>query len=126
MNPETAKRFEAECVPRIVAALQHYFGETTRASVTSYDGPNRPTTIMLRAAPQGHQRPYSYPLELHFTWDPCEIETLMRPDGGARFAHYLEALPRKLRAWESARGIDARSRTQAAPSILLGSLDFEG
>lgn len=126
MNPEIAKRFEAECVPRIVAALQDYFGETARASVTPYDGPDRPTTITLRATPHGHSRPYPYSVEVHFTWDPCEIETLMRPDGGARFTHYLDALPRKLRAWESARGIDARSCTQAAPSILLGSLDFEG
>jgi hypothetical protein len=49
----------------------------------------------------------------------------MGEGGEARFASYLNAIPRKLDAWHNAREVDFRSHTQAEPEILIGGLDFE-
>ena len=50
----------------------------------------------------------------------------MQSGGQQRFKQYLDALPRKLRAWQVARGFDLPSRSQAEPLVLLGNLDLEG
>jgi hypothetical protein len=49
----------------------------------------------------------------------------MGEQGQTRFAHYLAALPRKLKAWTAARELDFLSHTQGEPVALIGGLDFE-
>jgi hypothetical protein len=68
---------------------------------------------------------YVHPLNVSLTWDSDAINGLMQPDGEARFARYLTAIPRKMQNWEGGRPIDFGSRAQAEPSILIGGLDFE-
>jgi len=93
--------------------------------VLPYLGHGHPTRIRIHAEPLGALRRYPNPLNLHLTWDSDEIERLMQPGGEARFAAYLQAVPRKLDAWHNAREIDFRSHTQAQAEILIGGLDFE-
>ncbi|PMS36596.1 hypothetical protein B0G57_10336 [Trinickia symbiotica] len=126
MDADLARRFDIEFAPRIAQTLAQIFEGKARAEVVPCGDAEHPTAIVLRSAPHEHIRGYQHPLNIRFTWDPDEIKTLVGPHGRARFAHYLEALPRKLSAWEAARDIDFASRSQAEPAILLGNLDFEG
>jgi len=126
MDPTVARRFETEFVPRIAHALAGFFDDNSRVEVVPYGGVTRTTTVVVRAPAREQLHAYRHPLNLRFTWDPDEIARLLRPGGGERFERYLAALPRKLAAWERARGIDSRSRSQSEPDILLGNLDFEG
>ncbi len=126
MNPAIAHRFETEFAPRIAQVLSGFLDGRARAEVVPFGDPDHPYAITLRALARNHRRGYAYPLDLRFTWDPDEIESLFGAHGAERFERYLEALPRKLAAWQTARGIDFASCSQDEPSILLGNLDLEG
>ncbi len=126
MDADLARRFDLEFAPRIAQALARLFEGRARVEVVPCADAEHPTAVVVRSSPHEHVRGYAYPLNIRFTWDPDEIRTLFGPHGASRFAHYLEALPRKLSAWEAARDIDFASRSQAVPSVLLGNLDFEG
>jgi len=125
MNPETVARFDTEFAPRIAEKIVGVFATDVHADVLPYGGHGHPSCVRLWAEPIEALRRYPHPLNLHLTWDSDEIERLMGDDGVARFASYLNALPRKLDAWHNAREIDFRSHTQADPEILIGGLDFE-
>lgn len=126
MNPTTAHRFDEEFAPRIAQALKAVVGPKAEVQLERYGGPGRPTTLTI-SAPNGERtRGMRHPLNLHMTWDECEIASLMEQNGPQRFVHYLEALPRKLRAWQLAREFDLGTHSQAEPLVLLGNLDLEG
>jgi hypothetical protein len=126
MNPTTAQRFDAEFAPRIAQAIRSVIGPKVDVQLQAYGGPDRPTTLKISGAMSARARSERYPLNLHMTWDECEIASLMEQNGPERFAHYLEALPRKLHAWQLARDFDLATRSQAEPFVLLGNLDMEG
>lgn len=126
MNPTIAHRFDAEFAPRIAQAIRDVVGPKAKVQLTPYDGPSRPTTLKITAPISERVRGIRHPLNLHMTWDECEIASLMEPNGPRRFAHYLDALPRKLGAWQMARNFDLTTRSQADPLVLLGNLDLEG
>jgi hypothetical protein len=125
MNPHSIARFDHEFAPRIAATIAGLFDSGIHAEVLPYQGHGHPTRVRVWAVPIEALRHYAHPLNLHLTWDSDEIERLMGEGGEARFARYLEALPRKLNAWHSARAIDIRSHTQDDSEVLLGGLDFE-
>jgi Domain of unknown function (DUF5594) len=124
MDPAVAHRFDTEFAPRIAHALADFFGARAQVDVIPHASADRPTAITVRAPAREYLPGYLHPLDIRITWDPDEIERLMGPHGAERFANYLGALPRKLAAWEAARDVDFRSRSQADPSVLLGNLDF--
>jgi hypothetical protein len=126
MNPTTAHRFDAEFAPRIAQAVRSVIGPKIDVQLEAYGGPAHPTTLKISGPISARADNDRYALNLHMTWDECEIATLMEPNGPQRFAHYLEALPRKLRAWQLARDFDFSTRSQAEPFVLLGNLDLEG
>lgn len=126
MNPTTAHRFDAEFAPRIAQAVKDVVGPKADVRLEPYGGPGRPTTLIVSAPVGERVRGARHPLNVHMTWDECEIASLMEVHGSQRFAHYLEALPRKLAAWQAARDFDLASRSQTEPFILLGNLDLEG
>ncbi|PMS18844.1 hypothetical protein C0Z18_16085 [Trinickia dabaoshanensis] len=126
MNPTTAHLFDTEYAPRIAQAIRDVIGPNARIGLEPYGGPGRPTTLTITAQIAERVRGARHPLNLHMTWDECEIESLTERNGRQRFEHYLEALPRKLAAWQAARDFDLASRSQAEPFILLGNLDLEG
>ncbi|AOK53493.1 hypothetical protein DF107_09195 [Burkholderia stagnalis] len=126
MQPETARRFDTEFAPRIARAIAAFFADHVQTEVVPYAGHGHPTQVRIHSAPHEHVSGFAHPLNLELTWDTDEIEQLMAPHGMQRFEHYLEALPRKLAAWQGARDIDLASRTQADPLVRLGGLDFEG
>jgi hypothetical protein len=125
MNPETVARFDHEFAPRIAATIAALFDTGVHAEVLPYHGHGHPTSVRVWAEPIEVVRHYPHKLNLHLTWDSDEIERLMGEGGEARFASYLNAIPRKLDAWHNAREVDFRSHTQAEPEILIGGLDFE-
>jgi hypothetical protein len=125
MNPDTVARFDHEFAPRIAATIAGLFDPGIHTEVLPWQGHGHPTRVRVWAVPIEALRHYPYPLNLHLTWDSDEIERLMGEGGEARFARYLEALPRKFDAWHSAREVDFRSHTQAEIEMLLGGLDFE-
>jgi hypothetical protein len=126
MNPTTAHQFDAEFAPRIAQAIRDFIGPQADIHLEPYGGPNRPTTLKITAPIAERVRGVRQPLNLRMTWDECEIASLMEENGPRRFAHYLEALPRKLRAWQAARDFDLATRSQTEPLVLLGNLDLEG
>ncbi|RDU96538.1 DUF5594 family protein [Trinickia dinghuensis] len=126
MNPTTAHLFDAEFAPRIAKAIRDVIGPQARIQLDAYGGPSQPTTLKITAPIADRVRGARHPLNLHMTWDECEIASLMESSGPQRFAHYLEALPRKLGAWQAARDFDLATRSQAEPLVLLGNLDLEG
>jgi len=126
MNPTTAHQFDAEFAPRIAQAIRDVIGPRAHIHLEPYGGAGQPTTLKITAPLAERVRGTRHPLNLHMTWDECEIASLMAHNGPQRFAHYLEALPRKLRAWQAARDFDLSTRSQAEPLILLGNLDLEG
>ncbi|WP_322103391.1 DUF5594 family protein [Paraburkholderia sp. J41] len=127
MSIDAIHRFEESFAPRIAAALARQFDDAVRVEVVPCEGRGHPTRVLIRAEPyHGSRHHGSYALNVALTWDVDEIERLLEPDGEARFAHYLDSLERKIKAWESARPIDFASLTQAEPEVLLGGLDFEG
>jgi len=126
MSSEAAHRFEVEFAPRIAAALADRFGPSVRVVVVPREGPGHPTRVRILGDASEHRHPYRFPLDVSLTWDVDEIARLIEPGGEARFEHYLEALVRKLAAWETARPLDFATRTQGEPVVLLGGLDFEG
>ncbi len=126
MDPDIAHRFDAEFAPRIAERIAALLGAHVAVTVRPYGGHGRPTHIDIVSTSPEHVRGHAHALNLTMTWDTEEIDRLVEPDGDARFARYLEALPRKLPGWEGARGIDFGSRTQTEPFVLLGGLDFEG
>ena len=126
MNPTIAHRFDAEFAPRIAQAIRDVIGPHATIRLEPYGGPDRPTTLKINAPIAERVRGARQPLNVHMTWDECEIASLAETGGQHRFAHYLEALPRKLRAWQAARAFDLVTRSQAEPLILLGNLDLEG
>ncbi|CAG9209397.1 DUF5594 family protein [Burkholderia gladioli] len=129
MNPDIAHRFDAEFAPRIAERITALLGPHVAATVRPYGGHGHPTHVDIVNTSHEHLHGlhgYTFPLNLTMTWDTDEIEQLVGDDDGTRFAHYLDALSRKLANWEDARGIDFGSRTQSEPLILLGGLDFEG
>lgn len=126
MSPTTAYRFDAEFAPRIAQALKDVIGPMADVRIEPYGGPDRPTTLTISAPITERARGARHPLNVHMTWDECEIASLMEPDGLRRFLHYLEALPRKLSAWQVARDFDLGTRAQSEPLVLLGNLDLEG
>lgn len=126
MNPTTAHQFDAEFAPRIAQAIRDVIGPHAKILHEPYGGPERPTTLKITAPLAKRIGGGRHPLNLHMTWDECEIASLMERNGQQRFTHYLEALPRKLRAWQAARDFDLSTRSQAEPLVLLGNLDLEG
>ncbi|WP_206953381.1 DUF5594 family protein [Trinickia acidisoli] len=126
MNPTIAHRFDAEFAPRIAQAIRDVLGPQANVRLDPYGGPGRPTTLRVSAPITERMRGARHPLNLHMTWDEYEIASLMEHGGPQRFAHYLEALPRKLGAWQAARNFDLSTRSQAEPFVLLGNLDLEG
>ncbi|CAB3683718.1 DUF5594 family protein [Trinickia soli] len=126
MNPITAHRFDEEFAPHIAQAVKAVVGPNADVQLQPYGGPGRPTTLKITAPSSERVRGTRHPLNLHLTWDECEIASLMAQHGPQRFAHYLDALPRKLRAWQLARDFDLGTRSQAEPVVLLGNLDLEG
>lgn len=126
MNPTIAHRFDAEFAPRIAQAIRDVIGPQATIRLEPYGGPDRPTTLKIHAPIAERVRGARHPLNLHMTWDECEIASLTETGGHHRFAHYLEALPRKLCAWQAARDFDLSTRSQTEPFILLGNLDLEG
>ncbi|CAE6830031.1 DUF5594 family protein [Paraburkholderia nemoris] len=125
MRPESATRFDDQFAPRIAEAIAACFATTVHTEVLPYGGHGHPTRVRIHATPIEDLRHYAHPLNLYLTWDSDEIERLMGPEGPARFAGYLAALPRKLEAWRHVRELDFISHTQAEPTVLLGGLDFE-
>lgn len=126
MNPTTAHRFDTEFAPRIAEALRAIIGPTAEVRLDAYGGADHPTTLTIAAPISERVRGTRHPLKLHMTWDESEIASLMESNGSRRFDHYLEALPRKLLAWQAARDFDLATRSQAQPLVLLGNLDLEG
>lgn len=126
MNPTTAHQFDAEFAPRIAQAIRDVIGPQANIELEPYGGPERPTMLKITAPIAERVRGVRQPLNLRMTWDECEIASLMEENGLQRFAHYLEALPRKLRAWQAARDFDLATRSQSEPLVLLGNLDLEG
>ncbi|WP_028226642.1 DUF5594 family protein [Paraburkholderia ferrariae] len=126
MSTEAIHRFEEAFVPQIAAALGSRFGPAVRVEIVPCEGRGHPTRVRLTGEASANRHPYAYPLNVSLTWDIEEIERLMEPGGDVRFAHYLEALVRKMASWETARPIDFTSRTQGEPEVLIGGLDFEG
>ncbi len=126
MNPTTAHRFDAEFAPRIAQAISSIIGPTADVRIEPYGGPGQPTTVKISAPAAERVRGRRHPLNVRMTWDECEIASLMERNGPRRFGHYLEALPRKLAAWQAARDFDLATRSQADPVVLLGNLDLEG
>ncbi|MCC8394300.1 DUF5594 family protein [Paraburkholderia sp. MMS20-SJTR3] len=125
MRPESAIRFDQQFAPRIAEAIAACFAKTVHTDVLPHGGHGEPTRLRIHAAPLGDVGHYPYPLNLYLTWDSDEIERLMNESGGARFARYLAALPRKLTAWTQARELDFLTHTQGDPIMLIGGLDFE-
>ncbi|CAM2191777.1 DUF5594 domain-containing protein [Paraburkholderia kururiensis] len=125
MDNEAADRFERAFVPRIVERLGHLVGDAVTIEVIPREGRGHPTRVRLTGHPGEHRHVYAHPLDLSLTWDSDEILRLMEPDGEARFDCYLDAIPRKMHAWEAAREVDLSSRSQGEPHILIGGLDFE-
>ncbi|VBI76981.1 DUF5594 family protein [Burkholderia pseudomallei] len=125
MSPDTARRFDTEFAPRIARAIADLLNHRAHTDVVGYGGHGHPTQVRIVAPHAEHVHGYAHPLNLALTWDTDEIERLTEADGAARFERYLAALPRKLAAWENARGVDFGSRTQADALVLLGGLDFE-
>lgn len=126
MSTEAAHRFEEEFAPRIAAALASQFGPTAHVEVVPRAGHGHPTRVHIVGHASEYRHPYGFPLNVSLTWDVDEIASLFEPGGEKRFEHYLDALPRKLASWETARPVDFASRTQGEPEVLLGGLDFEG
>lgn len=125
MRPENAARFDEQFAPRIAAAIAACFAATVHTEVLPYGGHGQPTRVRIHATPLDNPGHYPHPLNLYLTWDSDEIERLMGPQGEARFAGYLAALPRKLAAWNHARELDFVTHTHAEPVALIGGLDFE-
>lgn len=126
MNPTTAHQFDAEFAPRIAKAIRDVVGPHADIRLEPYGGPDHPTTLKITAPIVERVRGERHPLNLHMTWDECEITSLMEPGGPRRLEHYIDALPRKLAAWQAARNFDLSTRSQAEPFVLLGNLDLEG
>jgi hypothetical protein len=125
MRPESAARFDEQFAPRIAEAIAACFPTTVHTEVLPYGGHGHPTRVRIYATPLENLGHYAHPLNLYLTWDSDEIERLMGEQGQARFANYLAALPRKLKAWTHARELDFLTHTQGEPVALLGGLDFE-
>ncbi|MGN6650096.1 DUF5594 family protein [Trinickia sp.] len=126
MNPTTAHQFDVEFAPRIAQAIRDVVGPQADIRLEPYGGPGRPTTLKITAPLAERVRGERHPLNLHMTWDECEIASLTEPGGLRRLKHYIEALPHKLAAWQAARDFDLSTRSQAEPFVLLGNLDLEG
>lgn len=126
MNPTTAHQFDVEFAPRIAQAIRDVVGPQAEIRLIPYGGTGHPTTLEIIAPLAERVRGERHPLNLHMTWDECEIASLMEPGGPRRLQHYIEALPRKLAAWQAARNFDLSTRSQAEPFVLLGNLDLEG
>ncbi len=125
MNPTTARRFDTEFAPRIARTIADLLGPSVQVDVIPYGGIDQPTTVSVAAPETPRHRAYPHPLNLRLTWDADEIARLLAPHGGTRFSRYLNALPRKLTAWQDARSIDLATCSQADARVLLGNLDFE-
>lgn len=126
MNLTTAHRFDAQFAPRIAQAIRDIVGHLATVELLPYGGADHPTTLTITAPISERARDRRHPLNVRMTWDECEIASLMDENGPQRFVHYLEALPRKLRAWQMARDFDLVTRSQTEPVVLLGNLDLEG
>jgi hypothetical protein len=128
MNQETARQFDREFAPRIASAIAALFGEHVRVEMMPYEGAGHPTRVKITGDRlpnlHGHED-YTHPLNVSLTWDSDAIRGLLQPDGEARFARYLAAIPLKLQNWQGGRAVDFGSRSQAEPAILIGGLDFE-
>ena len=125
MRPESAARFDEQFAPRIAEAISACFATTVHTEVLPYGGHGHPTRVRIHAVPLAALGHYAHPLNLYLTWDSDEIERLVNEQGQTRFANYLAALPRKLKAWTVARELDFLTHTQGEPVALLGGLDFE-
>jgi len=127
MTHKIMSRFEAEFIPRIVQRIAALFGQDgLRVASVPADGCGQPCRVRIigdSVTPIGR---FPYPLNLYLTWDLEEIEYLFEPGGEEKFASYLAALPRKLSAWQSARDLDFRGRSQNQSEVLIGGLDFIG
>jgi hypothetical protein len=125
VDREKAHRFDTEFAPRIVERIAALLDSDVSIEVIAHEGARLPTRVRMFAARTGHARAHAHPLDLSLTWDDGEIERLFSAGGEARFVRYLDALPRKLTAWQGARDIDLPTRSQADSTVLVGGLDFE-
>ena len=119
-------RFEAEIVPRIVQRLAELFGQGLRVEMVPAGRRGHSTRVRISSGSVTPVGRFPYPLNLHMTWDLEEIEYLFEPGGQDKFAGYLDSLPHKLAAWQAAREIDFRGRSQGQAEVLIGGLDFIG
>ncbi len=117
-------RFEAECLPRIVATIGQH-DRRVQLHTLPAEAPGWPPRLRVTGDGPPDLRRHQYALDITLAWDGLEVQRLFAAGGEARFAGYLAALPAKLRAWQEPRGIDFRSLSQVDPQILIGGLDFE-
>ncbi|RDK12098.1 DUF5594 family protein [Cupriavidus lacunae] len=117
-------RFEAEYLPRIVAAIGQH-DRRVQLHTLPAETSGRPARLRMTGDGPPDLRRHPYALDITLAWDGLEVQRLFAAGGDARFAGYLTALPSKLRAWQEPRGIDFRTLSQADPQILIGGLDFE-
>ena len=94
MNQDSAARFDREFAPRIAAVIASLFKQHVHVEVVPYAGTGHPTRVTLTGDRLVSPHGYVHPLNVSLTWDSDAINGLMRPDGEARFARYLGALPR--------------------------------
>lgn len=124
MTTDFFARFEAECLPRIVAAIGQH-DRRVQLHTLPAEAAGRPARLRMTGDGPPDLRRHPHALDITLAWDGLEVQRLFAAGGEARFAGYLAALPSKLRAWQEPRGIDFRSLSQADPQILIGGLDFE-
>ncbi|MGO4327918.1 DUF5594 family protein [Cupriavidus sp. 2TAF22] len=122
MSHDIAARFDAEYAPRIAQAIARLFGQRIHVELVQDESPAR---IRIYGEPFDEARRFRHPLNVYLSWDGLEVEALFAAGGEVKFAHYLAALPGKMRAWQVPRQIDFGTRSQADPMVLLGGLDFE-
>jgi hypothetical protein len=128
VNREQAHQFETDFLPRIVEQVTRVLDRGVRVAIVSSDDPHRPARLHVSAARHdvgGTTHRYPHDLNVYLTWDDDEIARLLRPGGEARFVRYLDAIGKKLDAWQGVREVDLLSRSQGEAAVLIGGLDFE-
>lgn len=118
-------RFEADCIPRIVDAIVRLYPHRLQVEVLPGTPAGWPARVRIRGHGALELQRFTHSLDVTLAWDGLEVEALFADGGPQRFAGYLAALPAKLKAWQEPRHLDWSSLSQAAPSVLIGGLDFE-
>lgn len=117
--------FESQFAPRIAAKIASLFDTGIQVEVVTSEDGQCTTQLWITGVITKHWTAYPNALNVCLTWDPGEIARLCEGRREDRFERYLDALPRKLKAWQTARAIDFGSCSQAELVVLIGGLDFE-